>query len=76
MNVSRRQLLKGIGAIAASRTLSPLSAISLDNNSYRNSRLGLSLQKPDDWHFVSITDFTKALDKLSCSPKFGPGIKV
>ncbi len=63
MDISRRNLLKGIGAASASIILSPMSAIAIDDDLYSNSRLGISLIKPNSWGFVSATDFNRVLDE-------------
>jgi hypothetical protein len=62
--MDRRFFIRALGASSAGIALSPLSAISLTDDWYANSRLGIRLRKPAGWHFVSIKDFTKQIDEL------------
>ena len=59
----RREFLQALGATGAAAALSPLSAISLEDDWYVNSSLGLALRKPPGWHFMSVVDFDRLIDR-------------
>lgn len=56
--LSRRDFLKGLAVTAAALSLDPMRGVSAHDNSYINSRLNLSVNKPKDWEFSSIADFS------------------
>ena len=61
--MDRRDFLKAAAATSAGFALSPLTAITLEDNWYTNSRLDIQLCKPAGWHFVSVTDFDLLMDE-------------
>jgi hypothetical protein len=61
--MERRAFLEMMGVTGVGVALSPLSAISLEDDWYVNSRLGMSLRKPAGWHFVSVVDFEALMDE-------------
>ncbi len=63
MSMSRRQFIGVVGAATAVTQLSPLSAITLENDLYSNERLGFSIGKAPTWQFARICDFARVLDK-------------
>jgi hypothetical protein len=61
--LDRRNFLKTASATGAGIALSPLSAITLEDNWYTNPRLDITLCKPAGWHFISLSDFNLLLDE-------------
>jgi hypothetical protein len=53
----RREFLRLVAATAVSLGLDPLRGVSVDNDIYRNDRLGLQLRRPRGWEFESVADF-------------------
>jgi len=51
--------------------LSPRSAIRLDDDVYANEQLGLILEKPAGWHFLSIVDFERQIERQSENDELG-----
>lgn len=54
--LDRRQFLGLVGASGAAVALSPLSAVSIDDDLYVNSRFGVRLRKPPGWSFEAVAD--------------------
>ncbi|WP_420590891.1 hypothetical protein [Bacterioplanoides sp.] len=61
-------MLKAFGASGASIALSPVSAITLEDNLYLNQRLGFCLEKPRGWHYLSVRDFIKSSEGIEYLP--------
>ena len=60
--MDRRRFLAFLGTSGAGIALSPMTAISLEDDWYVNSRLKIKLRKPANWQFVSVADFTRLMD--------------
>lgn len=54
---SRRSVLQGLAATAASLALDPFHCVVTEGRRYQNLRLGLEVTLPQGWEFGSIADF-------------------
>ena len=54
---SRREFLKRMATTVVAMGLNPYLSVSVTDDIYTNSRLGLSLDKPRTWEYSSIADF-------------------
>ena len=59
MGIGRREFLRLTSIALAGLAIDPLKAIAVNDNVYVNKKLGILFEKPNDWGFVSITDFGK-----------------
>ena len=58
--ISRRTFLRLASAAATVAAADPASLALIDDGRFNNERLGLSLDKPEGWHFISAVDFHQA----------------
>ena len=63
MDLKRREFIKLLTASAISIGLNPLQGIAVDKNQYSNKRIGLTCNKPSQWQFDSIADFSAIREK-------------
>lgn len=55
--IPRREFLRLAAATAVSLGLDPFRGVSVNEDLYRNERLGLELRRPPGWEFESVADF-------------------
>ena len=63
MDLKRREFIKLLTASAISIGLNPLQGIAVEKNQYSNKRIGLTCNKPSQWEFDSIADFSAIREK-------------
>jgi len=59
MGIGRREFLKLMGVALAGLSIDPLEAIAVNEDYYINKKLGIALEKPNNWYFISIKSFEK-----------------
>ncbi|MDT0620859.1 hypothetical protein [Croceitalea vernalis] len=70
MKQGRRNFLKVTSIALAGLTIDPLRAVTTNNNFYVNRALGLAFYKPNNWHYVKVSDLVELKKKLSLADEW------
>jgi hypothetical protein len=54
---TRREFLQRLAAAATALALDPLNGIVIEDDIYKNARIGLTVRRPPRWEYSSIADF-------------------